>query len=69
MTPLDRTTGTGPSEARLLAWLTVTTALVSVVAAFILALTGHSDVAKAVAVVGGTVCAAGSIRVIIQIAT
>ncbi|MFF2538756.1 hypothetical protein [Streptomyces cyaneofuscatus] len=67
MTSLDRTTGAGPFEARLLAWLTVITALVSIIAALILAMTGHSDVAVAVAAVGGTVSMAGGIQVIVQI--
>ncbi|MFJ8563013.1 hypothetical protein ACIRD0_37240 [Streptomyces microflavus] len=67
MTSLDRTTGAPPFEARLLAWLTVVTALLSIVAAFILAVNGHSDVATAVAAVGGAVGVAGGIRVIVQI--
>ncbi|MEU6688107.1 hypothetical protein [Streptomyces sp. NPDC046832] len=56
-----------PSDVRLLAWLTAVTGLVSVIAVVILALTGHSEAALAVGVIGGAAGAAGGIRVTVNI--
>lgn len=59
MTTIDRTPNDLPRHPGLLAWVTTLTALVSIVAVVVLALTGNTEAATAVGTIGGAVAALG----------
>ncbi|MFF2538752.1 hypothetical protein [Streptomyces cyaneofuscatus] len=59
MTTLDRTPNDVPRHSRLLAWVTTLTALASIVAVVVLALTHNTEAATAVGTIGGAVTALG----------
>jgi hypothetical protein len=65
LTSADRTPAEPGTHARVLPWLTAATGLLSVIAAVILALTGHAEAAAAVGVSGGVV--AGGTQVTVNI--
>ncbi|MFI9585729.1 hypothetical protein ACIHCQ_28650 [Streptomyces sp. NPDC052236] len=65
MTSIDRTPAEPSTHTRVLGWLTAATGLLSVIAAVILALTGHAEAAAAVGVSGGAV--AGGTQVTVNI--
>ncbi|AXK36499.1 hypothetical protein DVA86_31915 [Streptomyces armeniacus] len=66
LTPPEGTPADAPPNVRL-GWLTTMTGLVSIVAVVVLALTGHTEAAAAVAVIGGAVSAAGGVQVTVNI--
>lgn len=59
MTTIDRTSNDLPRHPNLLAWVTTLTALVSIVAVVVLALTHNTEAATAVGTIGGAVTALG----------
>lgn len=59
MTTIDRTPNDLPRHPNLLAWVTILTALVSIVAVVVLALTHQAEAATAVGTIGGAVTALG----------
>lgn len=59
MTAIDRTPSDLPRHPNLLAWVTTLTALVSIVAVVVLALTHNTEAATAVGTIGGAVTALG----------
>ncbi|MFJ8078764.1 hypothetical protein ACIQ7Q_33730 [Streptomyces sp. NPDC096176] len=66
--PTDGTAPGARADLQLLAWITALTALVAIIATFILAMTGHGQEATAVAGIGAAICAAaGGIRVTVNI--
>ncbi|MEU7206098.1 hypothetical protein [Streptomyces sp. NPDC045470] len=67
MTQTEGTPSLGHRPRRALGWLTTITVLVSVVAVVVLALTGHTQEAATVGVIGGALSAAGGIRISIHI--
>ncbi|MFF4983768.1 hypothetical protein ACFY3O_27415 [Streptomyces sp. NPDC001046] len=63
MTQLERTTGpTPPPSSTLLAWLTVVTGLVSILAVVILSLTHNTEAAATVGAIGTAVTAIGGVQ-------
>ncbi|MEU3356122.1 hypothetical protein [Streptomyces sp. NPDC037389] len=67
MTPSEPTPLPQRPHAKASAWATAATALGTIVAVVVLALTGHPEVATAAAGVGGAVSTAGGIRVTVNI--
>ncbi|WP_432040443.1 hypothetical protein [Streptomyces cucumeris] len=67
LTPLDRTATEPRTDVPLLSWLTPLTTLMCVVAVVILGLTGHTEAAVAVGVIGGGLGAATGIQITVNI--
>jgi hypothetical protein len=65
--PVDRTSGSRDPNTRLLALLSVTTALVASLGATVLALTGHDAFATTVAAIGLSAGAVGGVHVTVNI--
>lgn len=68
MTQTEGTPSHGHHRGRVVGvWLTAVAGIVSIPAVVVLALTGHTEQAAAVGVIGGAMCAAGGIQVTVHI--
>jgi hypothetical protein len=67
VTSPDRTRSGTPVDTRILGWFVAVTALASIIAVVILALTGYSAAAVSVGAIGAALAAAGSIQVTVNI--
>jgi hypothetical protein len=67
LTQIQGTSDLGHRRGRVLGWLAVTAGVLSVPAVVVLALTGHSEQATAVGIIGDAMATVGGIQVTVNI--